>query len=703
MSPELHQRVRRLFEDALEKPEGERAAFLDAACGSEREVREAVDRLLAAHRDSGGFLASQKGKPAERRMGRYIVRREIGRGAMGVVYEGIDPLIGRSVAIKVIHPDSLAEPGKINQVREQLFREAHSAGRLLHPGIVVVFDVGEEGDTAYIAMELVDGRSLLDLLVSNRLPPVRFTVDLLRQAAAALDYAHQNGIVHRDIKPANIMLHKGNAVKIADFGVAKINSLSFRTATGMILGTPTYMSPEQIEMHPLDGRSDQFSLAVVAYEMLTGSRPFEADSLATLAHLIAYAERPSARLANPALTEAADLVLRRALAKRPEERFPTCAEFVTALSDGLWQAPSAPAQSSRLPLSATMVGEPLPASSRLEDTTRRTAPLVPEPPRAAPPPVAPPQAPGPPAGPPVPAPPRKKGPAVAVLAGFLAVAAIFGGGIWVYRNLPQLRSRVTQVSKGAASGGPGAGAAIPAPPPTIMRFNASSESIQAGSTALLHWQVLDATDVRIDPQVGAVAAADAIEVKPPQSTTYTLTAKGPGGQKTASLSVAVNRPAPEPSKTDKAAKLYQQALADRKAGLTEKATDDLRQAAQLDDVRSMLELADSLSDSGDDGEVKEAIGWYRKGAELGDATAMLDLGALYELGDKVTTDYELAAFWYRQGSEKGNAAATYNLGRLYESGHGVTKDLAKARQLYQRASDRGNPEAHIRLEQLSGK
>jgi TonB family protein len=329
MTAELHGRVRALFAEALDLPEAERLEFLQTACSGEPEVLPTVLRLLEAHRGCQSFLEDDP-RPA-RRIGRYLITGELGRGAMGVVYEAIDPLIGRKVAVKVIRLQALADAGEAQLLRERLFREARLAGLLSHPGIVVIHDVGQEDDLAFIAMELVDGVSLYQVLASGRRIPRAEALEILRQAAAALDFAHGNGVVHRDIKPANIMMDKGGKVTIADFGIAKITSTNLCTQTSVVMGTPSYMSPEQIEALPLDGRSDQFSLAVVAYELLTGCRPFQADFLATLAHMIVYADRPSARAANPGLPPAVDVVLHRSLARLPHDRYPSCTEFVGAL------------------------------------------------------------------------------------------------------------------------------------------------------------------------------------------------------------------------------------------------------------------------------------------------------------------------------------------------------------------------------------
>jgi len=272
------------------------------------------------------------------RIGRYTVTRELGRGGMGIVYEATDPSIGRTVAIKVINLQFLTGDGEAQLLRERLFREARSAGALSHPGIVVVYDVGEDREMAFIAMEFVDGPSLQQVLQSGgKLPPAE-VVEILRQVAAALDYAHRSGVVHRDIKPPNIMLHQGIQVKIADFGIAKITTAPKFTVTGLVMGTPAYMSPEQIEGRDVDGRSDQFSLAVVAYEMLTGTVPFQGKTYVSVVHSIVYGERPSARAANPLLPPAFDAVLGRGMAASPEDRFATCAEFVSALNTALHAA-----------------------------------------------------------------------------------------------------------------------------------------------------------------------------------------------------------------------------------------------------------------------------------------------------------------------------------------------------------------------------
>jgi serine/threonine protein kinase len=328
MAPEFHQRVRQIFDQALERSEADRSAFVQTASGGDAALSEAVERLLRARRESESFLDVTLGNAGQ--IGRYLVRGELGRGAMGIVYDAVDPMIGRRVAVKVISLQAAMNPSEAEFMKERLFREARSAGRLFHPGIVVILDVGLHENSAYITMEHVDGPSLHQLLATGPLDH-NAAFKILQQTAAALDYAHQQGVVHRDIKPANIMLQNKVTVKVADFGIAKLMSTENATVTGMLMGTPSYMSPEQIEARAVDGRSDQFALAVLAYELLTGSRPFQADSMPTVAHLIVYGPRPSAHARNSALPPGIDQVLERAWNRFPDQRFPNCVEFISAL------------------------------------------------------------------------------------------------------------------------------------------------------------------------------------------------------------------------------------------------------------------------------------------------------------------------------------------------------------------------------------
>lgn len=257
---------------------------------------------------------------------------------MGVVFRALDPAIGRTVAIKTIRLADLGGAQDRERLGNRLLHEARSAGALSHPGIVIIYDVGEHDDVAYIAMEFVNGPTLEHVLASGPAPGRDLVLRVLNTTAAALDYAHRKLIVHRDIKPANIMLHEDGSVKITDFGVAKFAAGQLATQTGTVVGTPCYMSPEQALGKPVDGRSDQFSLAVVAYEMLTGEKPFGSESLASVAYRVAHEDPPSASTLNHTLGRGVDAVFRRALDKAPDSRYPTCLEFAGALEAACHEA-----------------------------------------------------------------------------------------------------------------------------------------------------------------------------------------------------------------------------------------------------------------------------------------------------------------------------------------------------------------------------
>lgn len=252
-------------------------------------------------------------------LGRYEIIKELGRGAMGVVYLGKDPKIQRSVAIKTMRLDEI-DPENLQDVKERFFREAESAGRLSHPNIVTIFDAGEEQELGYIAMEVLDGTDLKDYSKKDKLLPVKQVLEIVAKVADALDYANTQGIVHRDVKPANIMMLKDGTIKVADFGIARITTSS-KTQTGVVLGTPSYMSPEQLSGAKVDGRSDLFSLGVVLFELLTGSKPFEADSMATLMFQIANQPHQSPTNFRPDLPPSILAIIDRALTKDVTQRY----------------------------------------------------------------------------------------------------------------------------------------------------------------------------------------------------------------------------------------------------------------------------------------------------------------------------------------------------------------------------------------------
>ncbi|HWC19829.1 MAG TPA: serine/threonine-protein kinase [Terriglobales bacterium] len=263
------------------------------------------------------------------KFGRYEVVREIGHGAMGVVYEALDPTIGRKVALKAIRFDGIGTTG--DEAARRFKNEARSAGGLNHPNIVTVFDAGEDKGVLYLAMELIEGSTLDSLVRTQRtLIPAQAT-DIVRQICAGLDFAHSKGIVHRDIKPANIMLAPQGLVKITDFGIARAGE--GMTITGQVVGTPNYMSPEQVLGRPLDGRSDLFSVGVMLYEMITGERPFEGQSITTIMYKIVHETPIPPRKLDSTIHAGLSAVVEKALAKAPEERFPSGADLARALQN----------------------------------------------------------------------------------------------------------------------------------------------------------------------------------------------------------------------------------------------------------------------------------------------------------------------------------------------------------------------------------
>lgn len=268
-------------------------------------------------------------------LGRYQIDREIGKGAMGVVYLGRDPKIGRVVAIKTLALGQEFEGDALIDARARFFREAETAGRLQHPNIVTIFDAGEEHDLAYIAMEFLKGQDLTHACGQDRLLPVSTVLSIAARVADALDYAHAHNVVHRDIKPANIMFDSGtDAVKVTDFGIARITDSS-KTRTGLVLGTPSFMSPEQLAGKKVDGRSDLYSLGITLFQLLTGTLPLRGASMPELMHKIASVEAPDVRQLRPELSAAVAKVVALSLQKRPEARYQTGRQFAADLRQAL--------------------------------------------------------------------------------------------------------------------------------------------------------------------------------------------------------------------------------------------------------------------------------------------------------------------------------------------------------------------------------
>ena len=279
----------------------------------------------------GGTLLLEGGEVEKPMLGRYQVEKELGKGAMGVVYLGKDPKIGRVVAIKTMALSQEFEGDELNDARERFFREAETAGRLQHQNIVTIFDVGEEHDLAYIAMEFLRGKDLADATKAGQLLPAATVLSIVARVAEALAYAHKQSVVHRDIKPANIMYdHETDSVKVTDFGIARITDSS-KTKTGLVLGTPSFMSPEQIAGKKIDGRSDLYSLGVMLYQMLAGALPFRGDSIAELMFKIANEAAPDIRQAKADLSEKLAIVVARSISKLPANRYQDGDHFAAEL------------------------------------------------------------------------------------------------------------------------------------------------------------------------------------------------------------------------------------------------------------------------------------------------------------------------------------------------------------------------------------
>jgi serine/threonine protein kinase len=272
-----------------------------------------------------------------KQLGRYSLIEELGRGEMGVVYKAEDPLLNRTVAIKTIL--LMDDPAARAEYEARFFQEAKAAGGLNHPNLITIHDIGREGDVAYMAMELLEGTELREMMLKGRLP-LPLALDIVAQVADGLAHAHEHGVVHRDIKPANIMIMRDRRAKIMDFGIARVRTSDIRTQTGAILGSPKYLSPEQAAGQPADFRSDIFSLGVVLHELAAGEPPFSAASVAQLLQQITTATPRPPSAANPSLPAVLDLIVAKALDKQPDGRYQGAAEFAADVRDCLGQSPA---------------------------------------------------------------------------------------------------------------------------------------------------------------------------------------------------------------------------------------------------------------------------------------------------------------------------------------------------------------------------
>jgi len=302
---------------------------LEAKLSRAKQMSETV--ILGGTQSHPGGTMALGGGTEKPMLGRYQVEKELGKGAMGVVYLGKDPKIGRVVAIKTMALSQEFEADELAEVKERFFREAETAGRLSHPNIVTIFDAGEEHDLCYIAMELLKGKDLIPYTKAGSTLPLEKVVSVVARVADALGYAHKHSVVHRDVKPANVMYElESDVVKVTDFGIARITDSS-KTKTGMVLGTPSYMSPEQLQGKKIDGRSDLFSLAVSLYQLSCGKLPFEGDSMAQLMYKIANENAPDILQHNASLPPRFVAFLDKAMSKEADQRHQTGEEFAFEL------------------------------------------------------------------------------------------------------------------------------------------------------------------------------------------------------------------------------------------------------------------------------------------------------------------------------------------------------------------------------------
>jgi hypothetical protein len=402
-------------------------------------------------------------------LGKYEIKRPLGRGAMGTVYEGWDPIIARRVAIKTVKLPDNADP-ETEEALARFRREAQAAGRLTHPNIVGVFDYGETSDLAYIVMEFVEGPSLKTLLDRHEHFAITDMARVMQDLLAGLQFSHERGVVHRDIKPANVMLTGGGQAKIADFGIARIDSSSM-TQAGTLLGTPAYMSPEQFMGQVVDARTDIYSSGVLLYQMLTGDRPFE-GSMSAIMHKVLNTEPPVPSLLSVTAPPSFDAVVRRAMSRRPEDRFPSAGAFAEAIRGALSnQAEPAVGEGE-----ATLVaGSPPPPPAR-RSTDAQSLPRV------------------------VPAiGPARRSRVPTIGAAVMLLAAVGGGAWWFLLRQPAPTPRVGEtaavapppVADVAPANPAGIPAPMPQPPPPLVVPPERQQSATAGLDALrgqvAHW------------------------------------------------------------------------------------------------------------------------------------------------------------------------------------------------------------------------
>lgn len=428
------------------------------------------------------------------KLGKYQIRRILGKGAMGVVYEGFDPGIERVVAIKTIHKALLEGEGGV-ELLARFKREAQAAGRLMHANIVAIYEYGEEQGIPFIAMEFIKGKELKDLIKEKTRFNIEQVTDVMTQILDAMQYVHTNGVVHRDMKPANIVLLENGQVKVADFGIARVES-STMTQMGAVMGTPSYMSPEQFMGQRVDARADLFSIGVILYELLTGEKPFPGQAVATIMQKVLNAPVEPPTSYNFDIPDSFNAVVRKALAKRPSERFQSAKEFADAIrlaaQNKYGEGDSLGASSE-----GTMMVDPgrdADATAMMPASAQKPAAgpsQQNQPPRAAPTAAAPPTA----------APAEKKSSMGLIIGGVVALLALGGGGAFLYSKTSTVQPTDTQTPAKQDNNRPPTSPSKPSQP-TKNGGKVNVISAPSGAVILVDDQFIGVTPYEFDLAAG---------------------------------------------------------------------------------------------------------------------------------------------------------------------------------------------------------
>jgi TPR repeat protein/tRNA A-37 threonylcarbamoyl transferase component Bud32 len=684
---------------------------------------------------------------APERLGKYLIRRELGRGAMGVVYEGYDPLIERAVAIKVLRlEENSAELAA--ELRTRFRREAQAAGRLGHPGIVAVYEYGEDAaaDSAFIAMELVRGRDLKSLFDAGTRFSLRETGRLMEELLSALQHAHERGVVHRDIKPGNIILLDGGGLKVADFGIAKLDT-SELTQLGSVLGTVSHMAPEQLTGEPVDRRSDLYSCGVILYQLLTGERPF-VGSPASLMHKVLHEAPVPPSQRTPGLPPAFDAVVLRAMAKSADQRHADAPAFAAELR-AAFAAPKAVVPPAAAvgddatvvrPRAPTPIVGPTVARGSTQDVTWPIARESTQPPARAPvvdPTGAPPFAPSATSAtlaPSAPAPHGMRGVGIAVLgvAGIVAAAA----GAWQLLA-PRAPAPATPAIAGASQAEGAArvaaatvpasatpATAAPSPPPSSAETPAAPTppASSAATTptlpsiaplAPIEPPPLAPAPAALTPRAPAAPAATppapapmppAAPAPAPASTrtsvataapTPTTPIPSPARPPAAPPSSSVQAPPPAPRVALAPAPPAPSTASTPPHGATPRGdgrvapADATRTAPTSSDATRTTPAASGASPPRTDECLEDA--------RRGSARCQVVMGNAYRAGRGVIRDPAEAARWYRKAAEQGSDVGQYELGVMLENGLGVARDPNAAVSWYRKSADQGYARAQYAL------